>query len=81
MTIQDLSDDEVQMVLRSREDAAKEAERLCRRLRLLQAAARYEQWLQEHARGSSFSTFVNEFDGQADMYESVQAIRALVGAQ
>ncbi|MCY1287803.1 hypothetical protein D9M68_404470 [compost metagenome] len=55
------------------------------RLLKLQMAAQYEQWLQENERGSSFSTFVNEFGaeacGQAQLsvlYECIQALRALV---
>lgn len=35
------------------------------RLFALETAAKYEAWLQENKRGSSFSTFVDEFGYQA----------------
>ncbi|HBO4355102.1 TPA: hypothetical protein L4U31_002860 [Pseudomonas aeruginosa] len=78
----DLDEEERALVHAHRQQKKEERDRLTRRLLVLELALSFESWLQKHERGSSFSTFVNEFGcddpNHAKLYESVQAIRALL---
>ncbi len=77
-----LSDEEQALVIEHRRQLLAERNRLARRLRVLELALKYEHWLQKNERGSSFSTFVNEFgcdDGNSNtLYEQVQGVRDLL---
>lgn len=59
-----LTEDERALILRRREKAEAEALALLAKLQVIETAAKYEAWLQSNKRGSSFSTFVNEFGYQ-----------------
>ncbi len=78
----DLDEEERAILYAHRQRKQQERDRLALRLKLLDLAHRYEAWLQANGRGSSFSTFVNEFgcsepEGNK-LYQQVQAIRALL---
>lgn len=78
-----LTESERAMVLQRREQEAKEAKNRAFRLKALGIAADYEAWLQTNNRGSTFSTFVEEFGydelGADYVFRHVEAIRAAVG--
>jgi hypothetical protein len=57
----DLTEEERQMILANRGEKQRRKAELLYRRDLLVTAARYEAWLQDNGRGSSFSTFVSEF--------------------
>lgn len=77
-----LNDEERDLILRNRaiKDEARARDEL--RIRILKTALEYEAWLQCHGRGSSFSTFVDEFgfdeNGNAALFKSVEMVRAVV---
>lgn len=70
-----LSEDEVELIKARRREQARVAAVAAERLKALRAAADYEAWLQEHGRGSTYSTFVNEFDGDSRLWDLVEALR------
>ena len=78
----DLDEEERAILYAHRQRKQQERDRLALRVKLLDLAHRYEAWLQANGRGSSFSTFINEFgcsepEGNK-LYQQVQAIRALL---
>lgn len=78
----ELDEEERAILYAHRQRKQQERDRLALRLKLLDLAHRYEAWLQANGRGSSFSTFVNEFgcsepEGNK-LYQQVQAIRDLL---
>ncbi|CDM42402.1 hypothetical protein [Ectopseudomonas oleovorans] len=76
-----LSEDEVELIRSRRLENAKKAEAAALRLRILRAAVSYEAWFQEHERGSTYSTFTNEFGGDSSLWDSVEFLRDVVGSQ
>lgn len=76
----ELTDEERAMVLKRRDEARRASEARAATRAALQIAAEYESWLQDNGRGSTFSTFVNEFGydklGAGDVFRRVEAIRA-----
>ncbi len=78
----ELTEYERKMVLADRLRRVQEQESLRMRRVVLDLAARYEAWLQDNGRGSTFSTFVNEFGydeiGAAEIYRRVQKVQAAV---
>lgn len=76
----ELSDEEVAMIEQHRAEKARQRERLDNIAKVLMLAARYERWLQKEERGSSFSTFVNEFSYEqkdcSTMFRMVEHLRA-----
>lgn len=75
MNIDELSEFETAMVLEHRAKlSAEKANDEWRRL-ALRLAYEYETWLQEEGRGSTFSTFVNEFN--YDEHDASQVFKAV----
>ncbi|WP_220814082.1 hypothetical protein [Pseudomonas paralcaligenes] len=75
----DLDEEERALIYAHRQQKEQAREQRMLRLRVLELALRYETWLQKQGRGSSFSTFVNEFGyddpGGKHLYTLVQAVR------
>jgi long-subunit acyl-CoA synthetase (AMP-forming) len=74
----EITESEKKLILQMRRDEANRKTIQRQRLFALEIAAKYEAWLQENNRGSSFSTFVDEFGYQvADklVFEQIEAIR------
>lgn len=84
MSTIELTEDEQKLILKRRyEIAAKEESRRVK-LQSIETAAKYEAWLQNEGRGSTFSTFVDEFgydehDASA-VFRRVEAIRVAAEA-
>lgn len=57
----ELTPSEEKMILESRQKQKYFLKRKASALHLLKTAYEYETWLQEHGRGSSFTTFLDEF--------------------
>jgi len=70
----DLTAEEIALVEEYRKEKAKEEERRRRTSHRLQIAKDYIEWLYANGRGTTFSTFVDEFgygrDGEVEHYES-----------
>ena len=80
----ELTAEEVDLVLKHREEQAQVAEAQRMKLRVLGIASQYEAWLQTHNRGSSFSAFVNEFEcdeATANLFKRVETVRAAAGPE
>lgn len=79
MNNEDLTDEELSIVRRHREEKAARAASQALRLSALKLAAEYDEWLSTNGRGSSFSTFVDEFGYEESdcslMYRIVQKLR------
>ncbi|MCF7963989.1 MAG: hypothetical protein K9L79_00450 [Methylobacter tundripaludum] len=74
----DVTEDEKKQILQRRQHEANLKTIQRQRLFALETAAKYEAWLQENNRGSTFSTFVDEFGYQAAdklVFGQVEAIR------
>lgn len=69
---------ELRLVAQSRADAEARVNGTGYRIHLLDVAHRWAEWLAEHNRGPSFSTFVNEFGydagAPAETYRDVDAL-------
>lgn len=78
-----LTDAERELILQRRAEQERAAVALAERRAILDIASRYEAWLQDNGRGSTFSTFVDEFGyddiGAGDVFSRVEAIRAAAG--
>lgn len=78
-----LTESERALIIQRREDEKKAAEARASRRSALRVAADYEAWLQDNGRGSTFSTFVNEFGydeaGAGDVFRRVETIRQVAG--
>jgi hypothetical protein len=76
----ELTEEEQALIMKRREEIAAKEERRRVKLLTIEIAAKYEAWLQREGRGSTFSTFVNEFDYDEHdaslMFKRVEAIRA-----
>lgn len=79
MQINNLTPEEISVVLEHRERQKNQAQKRKNRLTLIGIAKNYEEWLQDNNRGSSFSTFTDEFgfDGSkaTDVFRLVDEIR------
>jgi len=66
------------LIISGRDQKAKEKAHDKKTILLLKVAFQYQSWLQKNLRGSTFSTFVNEFGYSSDQtkndYEVVRAI-------
>jgi hypothetical protein len=74
----EITESEKKLILQMRRDEANRKTIQRQRVFALETALKYETWLQENKRGSSFSTFVDEFGCQvADklVFEQVESIR------
>jgi hypothetical protein len=74
----EVTEHEKKLILQMRRDEANRKTIQRQRLFAMETAAKYEAWLQENNRGSTFSTFVDEFGYQAAdklVFEQVEAIR------
>jgi hypothetical protein len=74
----EITEPEKKLILQMRQDEANRKTIRRQRLFALETAAKYEAWLQENNRRSSFSTFVDEFGYQATdklVFEQVESIR------
>jgi len=75
----DLTQQEIDLVLGYREKQKERARQRKNRVHLLNIAKAYEEWLQDNSRGSSFSTFMDEFGfnglNSADVFRLVEEIR------
>lgn len=76
-----LSEDEVELIQSRRQEQAKKEAAAAVRLKALQVTASYEAWLQEHERGSTYSTFTNEFGGDSSLWDLVEALREALSCQ
>ena len=78
----EVNDDELTMIYRRREEIGLRALIDSRCVKSLITASEYEQWLNLHGRGSSFSTFINEFNYQGEsgelLFKAVEAARKAV---
>lgn len=78
-TVIELTEEERVIILARRNEFAEKEERLRKKLLTIETAAKYESWLQKEGRGSSFSTFVDEFGydehGASAMFNMVEAVR------
>lgn len=79
-----LTPEEEALILNRREKSARVSKEAAQRLRVLKIAGNYESWLQANGRGSSFSTFVEEFGfdepGAAEFFRRVEKVRTAVDA-
>lgn len=79
-----LTPEEKALILNNREKANRASKKAEMKLRVLKIAGNYESWLQANGRGSSFSTFVEEFGfdepGAAEFFRRVEKVRAAVDA-
>lgn len=79
----ELTASEQEMIRKHRAAQAADAERRSARRVTLDTASRYEAWLQDHGRGSTFSTFVDEFgyNGKdvAEMFRKVEKVISAAG--
>ncbi len=79
-TVVTLTKGELEMIKACREKDRREAEERGARRKALRLAADYEAWLQDNGRGSTFSTFANEFDydehDASEVFKRVEKIRA-----
>jgi hypothetical protein len=75
-----LTDEEVEMITKTRESASESREIMLQRKVSLAVAAKYETWLQDNNTGSTFSTFVNNYGYEEPdatwRYKVVEAIRS-----
>ncbi len=62
----ELSPHETDLVLQYRREQVEAAKVKQRALALLKAAFEYEKWLQENDRGTSYTTFLDEFGFKGD---------------
>lgn len=73
-----LTDDEVKLIENNRAKKAQQEWRINNRIKTLVTALRYDKWLKKNGRGSSFSTFVNEYGYEdkdaSDMYKVVKEV-------
>jgi hypothetical protein len=73
-----LSKDELEIIQKRRDEKAKAEFKIKYRIKALETARNYDVWLRENGRGSSYSTFVNEFgyedDDSSFMYKVVKEI-------
>ena len=76
----ELSQYEVDLIKKSRQQAERDKSIAQLKLSALQIAAGYEKWLQENERGSSFSTFHEEYGCKGNcvssMFKIVEELRA-----
>lgn len=79
----DLTDSERRLILERREREAAKAQESRERLVVLRNATEYETWLQVEGRGSSISTFLDEFCcrtfvglSASEMFRRVELVRA-----
>lgn len=81
MKTTDLTQEEIDLVLRHRTKQIERNRRRKNRIHFLDIAKKYEEWLQENNSGSSLSTFTDEFgfDGllTADIFRVVENIRRI----
>jgi len=82
METMDLTPDEVQVVRKIREDAREKDAKPERIRYILHLASAYEEWLQDHGRRSSFSTFCDEYgyygDDRSQTFDFIETIRERV---
>lgn len=75
----DLTQEEINLILGHREKQKERARERKNRIHLLDIAKKYEEWLQDNNRGSSFSTFMDEFGFSGliakDVFRLVEEIR------
>jgi hypothetical protein len=76
----ELTEEEQNLILKRREEIAALEETRRVKLLTLETAAKYEAWLQQEGRGSTFSTFVDEFGydehDASSMFKRVEVLRA-----
>ena len=74
-----MTDEEIKIIHKHREEKAAVAQRLWEKLKILELAMKFEKWLQDNGRGPSFSTFVNEFGYEekdaSSIFKAVMVIR------
>lgn len=79
MRIEDLTSEEIALITELRQKKQAQEAFCLETQKILKVAAGYERWLYKHRRGSSLSTFVNEFGfdapGAGVVYQIVQNIR------
>lgn len=82
MKLTDLTEDEKRLILKRRNDQVRAESRTRQQKKVMKTSIEYWDWLVENDRGSSFSTFVNEFeyDGSDSsiMYKAVQVYLELI---
>jgi|GEM_PF-1255471 len=75
----ELSQAEIDLVNKHRKEKLRVEKANAMVVLALHTATAYEQWLQKEKRGSSFSTFCNEFgfdvENSADMFKVVEQLR------
>lgn len=83
MSALELTEEEVAHIKQRREKEEARKAVLKKRLDRIMVAHDYEKWLQDKGRGSTFSTFVNEFGydelDSSEVYGVVEAIRGALG--
>lgn len=79
MKIEELSPEEIAFIVKRRSEQKSQEAHCLETQKILKVAEGYERWLYKHQRGSSLSTFVNEFGfdapGAGVIYRIVQNIR------
>jgi hypothetical protein len=74
-----LTPEEKAFILSKREKDKRVSKKAELKLRVLKIAGNYESWLQANGRGSSFSTFVDEFGfdehGASEFFRRVEKVR------
>lgn len=82
MKLSDLTKEEKELILKRRQDPVRAESRIRQQQKILKTSIDYWKWLVENGRGSSFSTFIEEFgyDGHDSsiMYKAVVIYLVLV---
>ena len=73
-----LTEEEKNIILALRKDEEKRQQQKQMMLAVLETAARYARWLEENGRGTSYTTFVDEFGFDEDIKMSRHSFYELV---